>query len=232
MNLFGETILLPVDGTPPPNRFASIKKVNALEPGTVVKLYYNKGFPKTREREMDEPVVVRILECNYTPVSCNMRVDVQGESVSINTTNDIITEVDPVQGKTYPGRFVTTTPQEEREIIGKIRANPPLVQKVPDVLWDSKRFQNMFFRAQLPVDRAHVPERIITLAHIRGINFVGNKTRNLYATQLPIELTNHIHGFLGIKPVERTPAVLAVEAEAERRTRRGGRRRRTRRKRK
>jgi hypothetical protein len=70
------------------------------------------------------------------------------------------------------------------------------------------------FRAQLPVDRARVPERIITLAHIRGINFVGNKTRNLYATQLPIELTNQIHGFLGIKPVERTPAVLAVEAEA------------------
>jgi hypothetical protein len=70
------------------------------------------------------------------------------------------------------------------------------------------------------------------LAHIRGINFVGNKTHNLYAAQLPIELTNQIHGFLGIKPVERTPAVLAVEAEAERRTRRGGRRRRTRRNRK
>lgn len=87
----------------------------------------------------------------------------------------------------------------------------------------------MFFRAQLQVDRALVPERIITLAHIRGINFVGNKTRNLYTAQLPVEMTNHIHDYLGIESVKRTPAVLRVEAEAERRTREGGRRRRTRR---
>lgn len=123
--------MVPEDGTPPRNRFATIKKVNALEPDTVVKLYYNKGFPKTREREMDVPVIVSIIECNYSPVYCDMIVELQGEAVSINTTNDIITEVDPVEGKTYPGRFVTTT-QEEREIIGKIRADPPLVQKVPD----------------------------------------------------------------------------------------------------
>ena len=206
MNLFGETILLSEQESPP-DVLANIKRLHTdVKDGLVVKVYYNKGKnPRVDAIEFENPILVKILDCLYYDTFIRLETIIlpdqehANEELSINTLSDIIVEVEPVEGTlTITPRFGYITEAERHEIIEKIRQDPGLLEKVPPILWHDMFFQNMFLRAKLKVTGKYIPGHIKSLAKIEKLNYHGLKTRN-FRSNLPDDLDDMIGDHLGFK---------------------------------
>ena len=207
MTLFGETILL-AENEYPPNILAHMKKLHtAVKDGLVVKVYYNKGKkPRVDHFEFENPILVEVLDCLYDKDFISFETIIlpgqedENEELSINTSSDIIVEVEPVDGEVTPTSrfFGYTTPAEQDDIIGKIRQDPELLEKVPPSLWRDELFKMKFLRAKLKVPGKYIPDHIKTLAKMEKVNYFGRQTRNIRIPKLPDEL-DRVGDYLGVR---------------------------------
>jgi hypothetical protein len=200
MAFLGDTMLVPEHGALPKN-FAFFKVIkmprddefvsNVIPAGTLIGV-----TPKNRDSIVVATVVFSHVYDNH--LLFLVVDDVKQYEYSVNTRDHYIIEIDKVEGEEVNPKLETIGDAEENELIEIFRQDPSLAVRIPQVLWERRRFQKKILSANLPLESDLIPENVMTMARMKRLHFLG-KTGTFDHDKLPDDALGKVNGFLGIK---------------------------------
>ena len=199
MSFLGDTMLVPEHGELP--HFAFFKVIKMTDDDAFVSNVIPAGTrigvtPKNR----DSIVVATVVFSHVydTVLIFLVKDDVKPYTYSVNTTDHYIIEIDEVEGEILNPKLENIGDAEENELIEQLRRDPPLAERIPQVLWKRPRFQRKIVSANLTLESDLIPENVKTMARMKRLHYLG-KTGTFEHFKLPDELTDKVNDYLGIQ---------------------------------
>ena len=200
MAFLGDTMLVP-EVYDLPNIFAFFKVIKMPHDDEFVSNVIPAGTRIGVTRKNDDSLVIATVVFSHVydnHLLFLVKDDVKPYEYSVNTTDHYIMEIDEVEGKVLNPKLENIGHAEENELIEELRRDPSLAERIPQVLWERRRFQRKILSANLDIESDLIPENVKTMARMKRSHFLG-KTGAFYHDELPDELSGKINEYLAIQ---------------------------------